>query len=230
MSYKILKPQLKKSIKAVLFDMDGVVLDTEKLYTRFWLEAITKCGYKITKEEVLGLRSLNRVNATKDLEDLFKKKIDYDLIHNLRIELMDKWILENGVEAKPGIYELLDYLEVNKIPFAITTSSPMERIKRYLTPLGLFERFKHICTAYEVKNGKPAPDIYLYGAKTLGIDPSKCLALEDSHAGLLSAYQAKALNVMIPDQDLPKENDLEIAFAISDSLKDIISLIEELNR
>ena len=89
---------MKDTIAAVLFDMDGLVLDTEKLYTRFWQEAAIACGYPMTKEQALGMRSLNRGAGLAKMQSYFGPAVDYDFIRNKRIELMDGFIAENGVE------------------------------------------------------------------------------------------------------------------------------------
>lgn len=211
--------------QGVLFDMDGVILDTEKLYTRFWQEAAISLGYPMTLEQSLGLRSLNRSFGQAKMESYFGPGVDYDAIRNRRIEMMDAFIHKNGVEAKPGIHTLLDALDENRLPRAITTSSPMERVKEYLIPLGLFDRFDDIVTGYDVAKGKPAPDIYLLGAKTLGLPPENCLALEDSPAGITSAFTAGCMPVLIPDQDSPDGETLKKAFAMCDSLEDVIGLL-----
>ena len=153
MSYEILKPESERQVKGVLFDMDGVVLDTETLYTRFWIEAAKELGFNMSWEQSLGMRSLNRIWGQKYLESCFGENVDYMQMREIRIKRMNAFIDEHGVEPKKGIYELLDYLKDNNILCAITTSSPQERIKNHLTPLGLYDRFDKICSGYEVKNG-----------------------------------------------------------------------------
>lgn len=212
-------------VSGVLFDMDGVILDTEKLYTRFWQEAAISLGYPMTLEQSLGLRSLNRNFGKAKMESYFGPGVDYDAIRNRRIEIMDAFIHANGVEAKPGIHALLDALDEMGIPRAITTSSPIERVDEYLRPLKLLERFDYIVTGYDVAKGKPAPDIYLLGAKTLGLPPKCCLALEDSPAGITSAFTAGCMPVLIPDQDRPDEATLQKVYALCDSLTDVIALL-----
>lgn len=212
-------------IEGVLFDMDGIVLDTEKLYARFWQEAAVALGYPMTWEQALGMRSLSRVAGQAKLESYFGPGISIEAVRAKRIELMDRYIDENGVEAKQGIGELLDYLDEQGIPRAITTSSPLERVERYLKPLGLLERFDKICTGYDVAKGKPEPDIYLYGAASIGIAPEHCLALEDSPAGVLSAFRAGCVTVMVPDMDHPDAETQPRLHAVADSLADVISLL-----
>lgn len=230
MAYEILKAQNKRRVEGVLFDMDGVVLDTETLYTRFWIEAAQAFGYNMTWEQSLGMRSLNRERGQIYLEKCFGKGIDYMQLRQERIKRMSAYIDENSVEPKEGIYEILNYLKVHSIPCAITTSSPQQRIKNHLSPLGLYEKFDKICSGYEVKNGKPAPDIYLYGADKIGVNPENCIAVEDSPTGIESAYRANCMSVIVPDLDEPNEKTLEMSFAKADTLKDLCAMIDEINK
>lgn len=228
MAFEILHPeQGTGEIRGVLFDMDGVILDSEKLYARFWAEGCAAFGYSMTYEQALGMRSLNRDAGQAYLSSLFGPEIRYPDVRAKRIELMDAYVEENGVEAKPGIFELLDYLHEHHIPCAVTTASPMDRIENHLGRLGLLHKFDHICTAYQVPHGKPEPDIYLFGAQTLGLPPENCLALEDSYTGILSAYRAGCKATIVPDLDQPGENILSIAWAKADSLNDVIDIIQE---
>lgn len=212
-------------IQGVLFDMDGVILDSEKLYVRFWAEACRSFGYPMTREQALGMRSLNPQAAQSYLNGLFGPGPDYWSIRAQRIARMDAYVAEHGIEAKPGISALLDFLHSRGIPCAVTTASPPDRIRENLDMVGLYHRFDRICSAYQVAHGKPEPDIYLFGADSLGLPPENCLALEDSYTGLLSAHRAGCMAVHVPDLDAPTDAIREIAFAIADSLSDIPQLI-----
>ena len=213
-------------IKAILFDMDGLVLDTEKLYTRFWQEAANALGYPMTKEQALGMRSLNRGAGLAKMESYFGPGVDYDAIRAKRIALMDAFVEEAGIAVKPGIQDLLAFVKEKGIATAIATSSPLERTKQYLTKVGLQDSFDKLISGYMVEKGKPEPDIYLYAAKELSLEPSDCMVLEDSPAGILAAHRAGCVPVMIPDQDEPTAETEEILFARADSLKCIISLLK----
>lgn len=214
-----------RPIKGVLFDMDGVVLDTEKLYARFWAEAAQALGYPMTYEQALGMRSLNSQAGQAKLESYFGPGVSRAAMRDKRVELMDAFVAEHGVAPKPGIVELLDFLQEKGISAAITTSSPKARVEQYLKPLGLLERFDKICTGYEVRHGKPEPDIYIYGAESLGLRPEECLAIEDSPAGIESAFRAGCMAVLVPDLDGSTEEMRKKLFAEADSLADIICLI-----
>lgn len=228
MAFEILKPEwgAQRPIRGVLFDMDGLVLDTEKLYTRFWMEACQFYGFPMTREQALQMRAANSRLSEENLHRFFGPDVDYRQCRAKRIALMDRHIAQYGVEAKPGIWELLDYLKEKGIATAITSSAPMDRIRSHLEPLGLYSRFDQICSGYDVPWGKPAPDIYLHGAASLGLRAEECLALEDAPTGILSAYRAGCLCTMIPDQDQPDRETIPLLYARADSLADVISLLE----
>lgn len=224
MAYQILNENTPR-IRGVLFDMDGLVLDTEKLYTRFWREAASFYGFSMTREQALRMRAANSHLSEANLHEFFGPGADYRAIRAKRIELMEAHIAQNGIEAKPGIFELLDFLKNRGIATAITSSSPVDRIHKHLGSLGLYHLFDKICSGYDVPWGKPAPDIYLKGAAVLGLRPEECLALEDAPTGIESAWRANCHPVIIPDQDQPSEETLRRCYARADSLLDIIDLL-----
>ena len=227
MAYKLLKNGPPR-IRGVLFDMDGVVIDTEKLYTRFWMEACRFYGFPMTREQALGMRSLGGPRAQAQLRSCFGEGADYPAIRAKRIELMNAFIAENGVELKPGIRELLAYLKENGIRCAITSSAGLPTIREHLGSVGIVHLFDRLCSGKDVPNGKPAPDIYLHGAACLGLRPEECLAIEDSPAGIEAAFRAGTYLVMIPDQDQPSGETLAMCFARADALTDVIVLLESL--
>ena len=217
---------MKDIITAVLFDMDGLVLDTEKLYTRFWQEAANALGYPMTKEQALGMRSLNRGVGLAKMQSYFGPEVDYDAIRMKRIEMMDAFVEKEGVTLKPGVHELLAYLKECGIKTAIATSSPIERTVLYLTSVGLQNSFDELVSGYMVEKGKPEPDIYLYAAEKLGVKAVECMVLEDSPAGILAAHRAGCFPVMVPDQDKPDEETKAMLYAEAQDLLAVISLLK----
>ena len=215
-------------IRGVLFDMDGLVLDTEVLYQRFWMEACHFYGYPMTHTQALGMRSIGAKDGTARLRGWFGPDVDYLQVRNKRIELMDTFIEKEGVVPKPGIRQLMAFLHARGIRTAIATSSPLERAKAHLGSRDLDTLFDAICSGRQVANPKPAPDIYRFAAETLGLAPEECLALEDSPAGIESAFRAGCFPVMIPDLDQPDEITQSRLFAKCESLTDVIDLLEAL--
>ena len=215
----------EKPIWGVLFDMDGVVIDSERLYTRFWMEAAENLGFPMTLQQALQLRSLGRAPGQAKLESFFGPAVSFDAIRARRIELMDVYIAQHGVEEKPGIRALLKLLREKNIPCAITSSSAIPVIRQHLGKLGLLEYFTALRSGKDVPKGKPAPDIYLEGARAIGVAPENCLAIEDSPAGLEAGWRAGCMGVFVPDQDQPDELTLSRCFAKADSLFDVMELI-----
>ena len=212
-------------IKGVLFDMDGVILDTEKLYTRFWVEAARSLGYPMTHEMALGMRSLSRQAGEIQLKAYLGEDTDYYAVRETRIKMMEEFIEKKGVELKPGIHELLDFLKEHGIKTSVATSSPLDRTKKYLTQVGLVDSFDALVSGHMVPHGKPEPDIYIYAAENLGLKPEECVVLEDSPTGLLAAFRAGCVPVMVPDQDQPDEATKERVYAVVSDLLSVKEII-----
>ena len=204
------------------------MLDTEKLYSRFWMESCHFYGFPMTYEQSLGMRALNAQRGEAQLKDYFGETVNYLQLRNKRIELMEAFVDEYGVDLKPGIRELLEELDARGIPAAIASSSPVPRIRKYLAFHGLDIRFRALCSGRDVPKGKPEPDIYLHAAAALGLRSEECLALEDAPAGIQSAHSAGCLTVMVPDQDQPSQETQALLYAKADSLLDVISLLGNL--
>lgn len=214
-------------IQAILSDMDGVMLDSEKLYVRFWCEAARFYGYPMETRHALGIRSLGRPFAVAKLQGWFGADFDYDLVRDKRVELMDAYVAAHGMEAKPGAEQLLQWLKTNGYRTALATATPVERVARYLEQTELLPYFDVICSARQVPHGKPAPDIYLYAAAQLGVPPENCMALEDSPNGVRSAVAAGCQTVLVPDLDNPSADLQGLPFTVADGLKDVIRLLRE---
>ena len=231
MALEIIHPRWgeHRPIRGVLFDMDGILLDSETLYSRFWREACGVYGFSMSYEQSLAMRSLGRQLGARILREFFGPEADYTAIRNKRIELMDAHVAGHGIALKPGTRELLVFLKEAGIPAAITSSSPIEKIREYMAFHGLQDCFAALCSGRDTPRGKPEPDIYLHGAAMLGLPPESCLALEDSPAGIRSAHRAGCLTVMVPDQDPPGEAVTPLLYAVAESLHDIIPLIQTQN-
>ena len=217
-------------IRGVIFDMDGVILDTEKLYTRFWREASGFYGFPMSLEQALGMRSLGPEDGKARILSYFGPGADYRAIRDKRVELMADFIEQEGILPKPGVRELMAYLKGKGIKTAIATSSPAHRARKHLASVGFDVLFDQICSGHEVANPKPAPDLYIHAAEKLGLAPEECLAVEDSPTGLRSAHDAGCHAVMIPDMDQPDGVTLSLLFALGERLTDIIGILEDISK
>jgi HAD superfamily hydrolase (TIGR01509 family) len=212
-------------IKAVVFDLDGTLLDTEKLLFRFWREAAAEYGYNMTAEQALTLRSLTHRLVQPLFTEWFGEKCDYKQLRAARMRLMSSYIGEHGLEVKPGAAELLEQLGAHGYLRAVATATDIERASEMLKKAGLYECFDRIICASMVEWGKPKPDIYLYAAEQLGLKPDECMAVEDSPNGVISAHTAGCFTVMVPDLTQPDEDIKPYISAVCGSLSGIAELL-----
>ncbi len=213
-------------VKGFIFDMDGLMLDTEKLYIRFWCEAARFYGYPMEEWHALSIRSMAAKFAIERLKGYFGEDFDYHKVRQKRIELMNIYIEEHGIELKSGIVEILSYLRQREYKIAVATATDMERTTRYLQKLNLYDFFDEIVVAAMVENGKPAPDIYELAAKKLGLLPKECMALEDSPNGICAAYHAGCKPVMVPDLDQPDDETKKMLFACKENLLQVLDMVK----
>ncbi|MBQ9008238.1 MAG: HAD family phosphatase [Clostridia bacterium] len=183
--------------------MDGTLVDTEKLYNRFWVEAARHFGYPMEPRHALMLRSL----APEVAEPLMRKEVapdfDFYTVRAYRREIMETYVDREGLEPKPYMAETLEWFHEKGYRIALATATQEGRARKYLEKLGVLPLFDAIATADMVRHGKPAPDIYLLAMEKLGAGPVETVAVEDSPTGIRSAVASGAHAVMIPDLDQP---------------------------
>lgn len=212
-------------IKAVIFDLDGTLLDTEKLLVKYWCRAASELGFPMTREQALRIRSLTHRLVPPLFREWFGESCDYMKIRARRMELMQEHIDRYGLDVKAGAAELLSYLGEKGYLRAVATATDIERAGRLLKTAGLYGSFDRIISASMVEWGKPKPDIYIYAAKQLGLEPQECIAVEDSPNGIISASDAGCLTVMVPDLTPPEKELLPRLYACCDSLLSIKELL-----
>ncbi|GBU27607.1 hypothetical protein R84B8_01141 [Treponema sp. R8-4-B8] len=184
---------------AVIFDMDGLMFDTENLTIPLWEVAGKPFGYNITYDIVLRMVGISAEKARLVMYEEFGTDFPYDAIRNEFRRLVQEEVDKNGVPLKPGLMYLLDRLSAAKIPFAVATSSRTATATNMLSKAGIIDRFAALTCGEEVKNGKPAPDIFLLAAEKLGQPPSACVGFEDSPPGLLGLHAAGIRSIFIKD-------------------------------
>ena len=214
-------------VNAVIFDMDGVLIDTEKHYNKAWCEAAARAGFtEFTREHALMLRSLDARLAAKLMKDIFGEAFDYYAIRETRRAIVAERLEKYGLEKKTGIDEILAFLHSRGIKAAVATATPIELTLEHLEKIGVKDKFDKIVSAKQVENGKPAPDVYLYACEQIGEKPQDCIAVEDSPNGIKAAYAAGCKAVMVPDLTEPDEEVLPMLYGVADTLIGLEDIIK----
>jgi HAD superfamily hydrolase (TIGR01509 family) len=209
---------------AVVFDMDGLLFDTERLYLDAMTQTLAGYGYRMEAafyQTMLGQpwqaiqeRLVGRYGADLPVDDIrntWRKQFAI--------------LCEDQLVLKVGALELLDLLDSFGMPYAVATSSPRFRVEEHFSRYALTSRFRHIVAQEDYSRGKPYPDPYLTAASRLGISPQLCLALEDSQNGVRSAAAAGMMTIMVPDLVEPSEDVAALCLSVSRSLHEVHSLL-----
>jgi len=205
-------------IKAVIFDMDGVLIDTEKHLKVCWIQAARELGYPFEEKHPLMLRSLAAEFARPLMKEIFGEKFDFDKVRDRRKELMIKRLEEYGLEKKPGVDEILDFLRMSGIKTAVATATEPVAAREYLERIGIYDKLDYVVSAHNVAHGKPMPDVYLYACEQVGEAPCNCIAVEDSPNGVKAAVSAGLNTVMVPDLTPADDEIREKLFYYAESL------------
>ncbi len=216
-------------IKAVVFDMDGLMFDTEKIGIRTWKTLSEELGYPKLDGLIFTCFGTNHNFKRKYFAEVLGENFPYDTFCKREVEVTCKTLEEEGIPHKKGLTELLKYLKSNSIKCAVATSTPQHPAVDHIKNAGVYDYFDAVITGDMTENGKPAPDIYLKACSELAIEPEFAIGLEDSYNGVRAIYSAGMKAVMIPDMVKPDNEMKDKCFAIKDSLLDVIELIEEIN-
>jgi HAD superfamily hydrolase (TIGR01509 family) len=221
-------PAVVTTIDAVVLDMDGLMLDTEFIYKRAWQCAAADLGFDLEDGFYLTLVGRNNTDGEAALRQRFGEQFPVAMFRERWARLWHAHVVEQGIPTKPGLHEFLALLDGHGIPFAIATSSDRAYATFSLRAARLESRSNCLVTGDQVERGKPAPDIYLEAARRLGVDPSCCLAFEDSEAGTVAAASAGMYAILIPDLKVPSEQACCAAWSVLASLHDAVDLVSGL--
>ena len=203
----------------VIFDMDGLMFDTERVFVKAWDYAgekigVGKAGYMVYKTLGMNIKASYNVWKTE-----FGDRYQEEELRKYTKEFLQKYYAENKVPVKKGLYVLLDYLKKAGVKMAVASSSPRWEVEKHLKDAGIYDYFVGIVCGDMIQNSKPDPEIYLKACELLETKPSECLALEDSKNGLLSAHRAGCKPIMVPDLWQPDEETEKILYAKFEDLE-----------
>lgn len=211
-----------RKIEGVIFDMDGLLFDTERVSYSFWKDILKKYGY-IMDNEVYTSSLMGRTHKASNKKLIKKYGEDFPIlkIRAERNKCMLEFIQDNGVPVKSGVYELLDFLVAKKYKVALATSTARERTINLLEMANIRNKFTSITCGDDVINSKPNPEIFLKAAEKLEVDPKKCIVLEDSPAGIEAAYNAGMMPINVPDLKDLDDKTKSLAYVICGSLLEV---------
>ena len=195
--------------KAVIFDMDGVIFDTERVYLEIWQSVFEKYGYKMTKELYITVMGTGRKNVIKTFLENFGDDLPIEKMYEEKDNQLFYIIENQGIPLKKGVKELFSMLKEKNYKIALATSAKRDRVEKQIKDKWLKESFDAIVCGDDVKKGKPSPDIFLKAAKEIDVEPENCFVVEDSPAGIKAAFSGGMKGIHVEDLKVADEDILK---------------------
>lgn len=214
--------RLPRKPKAVVFDLDGTLIDSEALVHDAYMAAANRHGVPFTTEQFLSLVGRHRQYSEAKMREYFGEDFPLEQFY----AAVSEHVGDKAAPLKPGAIQLFDRLDNLRAPYALATSSGPGWVDRHFRAHNLASRFKGVVTREDVTHGKPHPEPYLKASTILGHQPSEILAIEDSPTGVASAHAAGLMTLMIPDLIQPDDETRARALHVGTSLADILSLLD----
>jgi haloacid dehalogenase superfamily, subfamily IA, variant 3 with third motif having DD or ED/haloacid dehalogenase superfamily, subfamily IA, variant 1 with third motif having Dx(3-4)D or Dx(3-4)E len=227
MSLKYTEKGRKTMIQAVIFDMDGLMFDTERVSYAFWKESAAKYGYEVTEEIYIKTIGQTVGSGKKIYMEYLGADFPFETIKNDRFKLGDVYFHTHAVPIKDGLSELLDYLKNHRFKIAVATSTSRENALPLIEKAGVKCYFDTIVCGDEITRSKPDPEIFLKAALNLGVAPEKCMVLEDSEPGIIAAARAGMKPILIPDLKEASAEIKKLAFQQFRSLRQVVQILEQ---
>lgn len=214
--------------QAVVFDMDGVIFDTERLVIEFWKEVAKKHNIPNVEHTCIQCLGTNRVRTREIFLENYGADFPFDPYRAEVTELFNTHYKGVPLPTKPGVRELLSYLQEQDIKVGLASSTAQHLVRDEIGTAGLLPYFQTLVCGDMVEHSKPAPDIFLKACEILNADPTKSIAIEDSFNGIRSAHCAGMTPIMVPDQIQPTDEIRALAFHVMPSLLDVLNWLKTL--
>ena len=216
----------RKPVKAALFDMDGLLLDSEAVYIKAMQAAARTFDLEMPLAFCHSMVGIPRAECNVMIRERYGKGFDLEAFRGVYSGNV-RQLMEARVPIKPGVVELLDFLDARGIPCGVATSAQRPTAESHLGRAGLIKRFATVTTRDDVERAKPFPDIYLEAARRTGVAPENCLAFEDSTPGLTAAHAAGTMAIMVPDILQPSDEVRAKCLHVAPDLHAVLRLLQE---
>lgn len=218
--------------QTIIFDVDGTLLDTERVYTDSWLIAGPEFGYEITRDVPLRTRGFSVEASEKLMKEIYGADFPFQEVRAARIRISEEQIRKKTAEEllKPYVKETLEELKNRGYQLAVATSSESNVTRNHLVYAGIFHYFSAIVSGDMIKRGKPHPDIFLKAAELCHAAPETCIAVGDSPADVESAHAAGMAVILVPDLARSNDETKALCFKVLDNFEHLTETVEALNR
>lgn len=213
-------------IAAVIFDMDGLIFDTERLAIEAWVAAGARSGYEIDHEVVVATVGLAKKETSEVFARTYGDAFPFDAIRAERLKIATQIIERDGPPLKKGIEGLLRFLEERAIPMAVATSTDRQHVRFMFDACGFTRYFSVTVCGDEVTRNKPDPEIFLKAAQALNTDPRSCLVLEDSPYGIMAAHSAGMRSIIVPDLVVPAPDIVAMTEGVCEDLDQVRAFLD----
>ena len=212
------KEETMRKADAVIFDMDGVIFDSERLVLECWEKTGKTYGLSDMRETFLPCIGTNSAKTREIVLERYGQDFPYEEFCNKASALFHGIVERGGLPVKPGVRELLEYLQECGMPLALASSTRLAVVTQELKQAGLYEYFRVVMGGDQLEHSKPAPDIYLMTCEKMNANPCRCYAVEDSYNGIRAAHSAGVRPIMVPDMLPPTEEMRDKSVAVLDDL------------
>ena len=215
-------------ISGIVLDLDGVLIDTESISKKAWIGGAQALGFDFPDTLYSEIVGISVASARKKIEEFANGRLDMDRYMEISAAMYYDVMKENGIRTMPGVPELLDFISQFGLKSTVATSTTKDSAEWKLKTAGLFGVVENVVTGDQVKNGKPAPDIYLAAAEKIGLHPNECAVIEDAHAGIVGASAAGTVPIMVPSTVAASAKAEELAYAVVPTIYEAIEVLRDL--
>jgi len=205
----------------LIFDMDGLMLDSETITNRAWIQAAADLGYALTEDILIQSVGCSTAQFEKTQKKYLGEYYPFEKAWDLKNEHFERLIEAEGISIKEGLLPLLDLLEQKGVRKAVASSTKNPQVEKRLKLTGLYNRFEIVIDGTMVEHAKPAPDLFLEAAKRLGVEPHTCLVLEDSPFGVQAAVAAGMPVILVSDLLHPTDEIRSLTLGVFNTLNEV---------